>query len=324
MSTVTDPARETETPPEQPPPPGAKPSKGSPLRRFVSGWSVRLSVLAIVVLWIIPTIGLLVSSFRSRSFIESEGWWTAFIRPFAEGQWTLDNYQVALTQQGFDNAFLNSLAVTVPATVIPITVAAFAAYAFTWMHFKGRNLIFMGVVALIVIPLHMALIPVLRLYTQGAELWGIPLFPQTQLVGTFPAIWLAHAGFGLPLAVYLLRNYVGSLPASVIESAKVDGASDFQVFTRLVVPLSVPALAAFATLQFLWVWNDYLVALVLLGGTPDVRVLTVALAGLQGQFGQMRHVLPAAAFISIALPMVVFFSLQRFFVRGLTAGAVKG
>jgi alpha-glucoside transport system permease protein len=180
------------------------------------------------------------------------------------------------------------------------------------------------VVALIVIPLHMALIPVLRLYTQGAELWGITLFPQMELVGTFPAIWLAHTGFGLPLAIYLLRNYIGSLPSTVIESAKVDGASDFQVFTRLVVPLSVPALAAFATLQFLWVWNDLLVALVFLGGTQDVRVLTVALAGLAGQFGQMRHVLPAAAFITMMLPMVVFFSLQRYFVRGLTAGAVKG
>ena len=324
MSTTAETRPESDAPPEHPTPPPAPSGSGNPLRRSLSRWVLRVAVLAIVTLWIVPTIGLLVSSFRTRAFIESEGWWTAFIRPFAEGQWTLQNYEVALTTQGFGNAFLNSFAVTIPATVIPITVAAFAAYAFTWMRFKGRNLIFMGVVALIVIPLHMALIPVLRLFTQGAELWGITLFPQTELVGTFPAIWLAHAGFGLPLAVYLLRNYIGSLPASVIESAKVDGASDFQVFTRLVVPLSVPALAAFATLQFLWVWNDFLVALVILGGTPDVRVLTVALASLQGQFGQMRHVLPAAAFISIMLPMVVFFSLQRYFVRGLTAGAVKG
>ncbi len=293
-------------------------------RRHLERIPLRLTVLGIVTLWCIPTVGLLISSFRPRAIIESEGWWTLFGNPGEIAQWTLQNYEIALTGQGFGNAFINSLAVTVPATVIPITVAAFSAYAFAWMRFKGRNLIFMGVVALIVIPLHMALIPVLRLYTQGAELWGITLFPQTQLVGTFPGIWLAHAGFGLPLAVYLLRNYIGALPSSVIESAKVDGASDFQVFTRLVVPLSVPALAAFATLQFLWVWNDYLIALVLLGGTQDVRVLTVALAGLQGQFGQMRHVLPAAAFISIMLPMVVFFSLQRYFVRGLTAGAVKG
>ncbi len=292
--------------------------------RAIGRWPLRLSVLAIVILWMIPTVGVLISSFRQRAIIESEGWWTAFLSPFDLSQWTLANYEVALTRQGFGNAFLNSLAVTVPSTVIPITVAAFAAYAFTWMRFRGRNLLFVGVVALIVIPLHMALIPVLRLYTRGAELWGITLFPQMELVGTFPAIWLAHTGFGLPLAIYLLRNYIGSLPSSVIESGKVDGASDFQVFTRLVIPLSVPALAAFATLQFLWVWNDLLVALVFLGGTSDVRVLTVALAGLQGQYGQMRHVLPAAAFITMMLPMVVFFSLQRYFIRGLTAGAVKG
>lgn len=316
----TEAAPPAEPPTDRPVPARDRPSLGRRLGRL----PLRLAVLLIVVVWSIPTVGLLISSFRPRSMIESEGWWTFFLQPTEVAQWTLSNYELALTQQGFGNAFLNSLAVTIPSTVIPITVAAFAAYAFTWMRFKGRNIIFAGVVALIVIPLHMALIPVLRLYTQGAEVFGIPVFPQTELVGTFPGIWLAHAGFGLPLAVYLLRNYIGALPSSIIESAKVDGASDFQVFTRLVVPLSVPALAAFATLQFLWVWNDYLVALVLLGGTPDVRVLTVALAGLQGQFGQMRHVLPAAAFISIVLPMVVFFGLQRYFVRGLTAGAVKG
>ena len=323
MSSVTDTRPDEAVPPEAPEaPPSPGPSRGP--RRIFGRWPLRLAVLIIVVLWSIPTIGLLISSFRTRAFIESEGWWTAFLNPFELGQWTLNNYEIALTRQGFGNAFFNSLAVTVPSTVIPITVAAFAAYAFTWMRFKGRNLLFVVVVGLIVIPLHMALIPVLRLYTQGAELWGITLFPQMELVGTFPAIWLAHTGFGLPLAIYLLRNYIGSLPSTVIESAKVDGASDFQVFTRLVIPLSVPALAAFATLQFLWVWNDLLVAMVFLGGTQDVRVLTVALAGLAGQFGQMRHVLPAAAFITMMLPMVVFFSLQRYFVRGLTAGAVKG
>ena len=323
MSSVTETRPDETTPPETPEKP-ASPSAEKGPRRIFGRWSLRLAVLFLVVLWSIPTIGLLISSFRTRTVIESEGWWTAFLNPLELGQWTLNNYEIALTRQGFGNAFFNSLAVTVPSTVIPITVAAFAAYAFTWMRFKGRNLLFVGVVALIVIPLHMALIPVLRLYTQGAELWGITLFPQMELVGTFPAIWLAHTGFGLPLAIYLLRNYIGSLPSTVIESAKVDGASDFQVFTRLVIPLSVPALAAFATLQFLWVWNDLLVAMVFLGGTQDVRVLTVALAGLAGQFGQMRHVLPAAAFITMMLPMVVFFSLQRYFVRGLTAGAVKG
>jgi len=293
--------------------------------RSGSGLFVRVTVIAIVALWMVPTVGLFISSFRTRNFINSEGWWTAFVRPFAEGQWTLSNYATVLGQsRGFGNAFVNSLAVSIPSTVIPITIAMFAAYAFSWMQFKGRYLLFVGVVALIAVPLHVALIPVLRLYQQGMEIFGVTIFPVLNLQGTFPAMWLAHTGFGLPLAIYLLRNYVGSLPSSVIESARVDGASHMQIFTRLVVPLSVPAIAAFATLQFLWVWNDLLVALVFLGGTPDVRVLQVALADLQGAFGQNRHLLPAAAFVTMGLPMVVFFGLQRFFVRGLTAGAVKG
>jgi alpha-glucoside transport system permease protein len=312
--TPTDAPTETKAPPK---PAGRGPGSGA-------SWVVRITVLLIVLLWLIPTIGLLISSFRTRGFIESEGWWLAVANPFATAQWTLENYTTVIQRSGFGNAFVNSLAVTIPATVIPITVAAFAAYAFSWMEFKGRYLLFVGVVGLIAVPLHVALIPILRLYQNGAELFGITIFPQLGLQGTFPAMWLAHTGFGLPLAIYLLRNYVGSLPSSIVESARVDGASHWQIFTRLIVPLSVPALAAFATLQFLWVWNDLLVALVFLGGTPDVRVLQIALADLQGAFGQNRHLLPAAAFVTMGLPMVVFFALQRFFVRGLTAGAVKG
>jgi alpha-glucoside transport system permease protein len=196
--------------------------------------------------------------------------------------------------------------------VIPITIAAFAAYAFAWMDFPGRNLIFVIIVGLMVVPLQMALIPILRVYT------------NFDLNGTFPAVWLAHAGFGLPLAVSLLRNYMGSLPGSLIESAKIDGADHFTIFTRLIVPLSVPVLASFAIFQFLWVWNDYLVALVFLGIDPSVRVLTVELADLAGRGEGALSLLPAAAFVTMILPMVVFFSLQRFFVRGLTAGSVKG
>ncbi len=293
------------------------------LGRLVAHPVVKVSLIVIVVLWLIPTIGLLISSFRTKGIIEVEGWWTVFQRPFDTAQWTFDHYTTVLTQRNFGNAFLNSLAVAIPATVIPITVAAFAAYAFSWMEFKGRYILFVAVVGLLVVPLQMALIPLLKLYTSG-EFFGISTpFPHP-INGTYLAVWLAHTGFGLPLAVYLLRNYIGSLPSSLIESARIDGATHFQIFVRLIVPLSVPALASFAIFQFLWVWNDLLVALVFLGGKPDVMVVTQALSELKGQFGQFEHLLPAAAFISMALPVAVFFSLQRYFVRGLTAGAVKG
>ncbi len=320
MSVLQDPPAATAPEPAAPPKP-----TGSPRTSGIGLLAVRIAVLTIVILWLIPTLGLLVSSFRVRALTETEGWWTFLANPFDTAQWTLQHYRDVLGgRSGFGNAFFNSLAVTIPATVIPITVAAFAAYAFSWMQFKGRQILFIGVVALIVIPLHLALIPILRLYTQGVTLFGVTLIADLNLVGSYPAMWLAHTGFGLPLAIYLLRNYIGSLPSSIIESARVDGATHFQIFTRLVVPLSVPALAAFTILQFLWVWNDLLVALVFLGGTPEVRVLTMALADLLGAFGQNRHILPAAAFVTMVLPMAVFFSLQRYFVRGLTAGAVKG
>ena len=275
------------------------------------GWLVRLSLLAIVLVWTIPTLGLLISSFRSEDAVRSSGWWTVFASPLDLTQWTLDNYSQVL-ESGMANAFLNSLTVAVPATIIPITIAAFAAYAFSWMEFKGREVLFVIFVGLLVVPLQVAFIPLLRVY--GNFGWN----------GTFLAVWLAHAGFGMPLAVYLFRNYMGSLPREVIESAKVDGAGHFQTFWRLVVPLSVPALAAYAIFQFLWVWNDLLVALVFLGGQSDVEVVTLNLANLIGSQGQSWHLLTAGAFITMTVPMIVFFSLQRYFVRGLTAGSVKG
>jgi alpha-glucoside transport system permease protein len=288
----------------------AEPTKES--RREPSRLPVYLVVAVMAILWSIPTFGILVNSFREPRAIRASGWWTILGDIFNSGTWTLENYATVL-DGGFANAFANSLAVTIPAVVIPITVAAFAAYAFAWMEFPGRNILFVIVVGLLVVPLQMALVPIFRIYT------------NLQLNGTFPAIWLAHAGFGLPLAVYLLRNYMGSLPSSLIESAQIDGASHYEIFTKLIIPLSTPVLAAFAIFQFLWVWNDYLVALVFLGvANPDNAVLTVELANLAGRGEGALSLLPAAAFVTMVLPLVVFFALQRYFVRGLTAGSVKG
>jgi alpha-glucoside transport system permease protein len=288
------------------------------------GWVVNVVVALIVLIWIIPTLGVLISSFRPENLVTTTGWWTVFARPFQAAGWTIENYRMALDAEGFGNAFLNSLAVTLPSTVIPITIAAFAAYAFSWMEFRGRYVLFVAVVGLLVVPLQMALIPILRLYADGLVVAGWRLFPDLDLNGTFLGVWLAHAGFGLPLATYLLRNYIGSLPSSIIESAKIDGADHFTIFWRLIIPLSVPALAAFTIFQFLWVWNDLLVAYVFLGGSSQNQVLTIALKNLLGARGEDWHILTAAAFISMALPLAVFFSLQKYFVRGLTAGAVKG
>lgn len=247
----------------------------------------------------------------------------------ANWNFTLDNYRQVLGGQSFtftnsagetrvvpgDNmsrAFLNSLAVAIPATVIPILIAAFAAYAFAWMSFPGRRLLFILVVALLVVPLQIALVPILRDYR------------ALEINGTFLAIWLAHTGFGLALATYLLYNYISTLPREMLESAFIDGASHFTVFVRLVLPLSVPALASFAIFQFLWVWNDYLVALVFLGGNPEYELVTQRMQAIVGARGSEWHLLTAGAFVSMILPLTVFFSLQRYFVRGLMAGSVKG
>ena len=280
-------------------------------RRATARWPVKLAIVFIVILWLIPTAGILISSFRPVALVETTGWWTVFTN-IGDNAWTLQNYRDVLSSEGMGTAFLNSLAVTIPATVIPITIAAFAAYAFAWMEFPGRQVVFVVVVALLVIPLQMALIPLLRIYT------------AIDLNGTFLAVWLAHTGFGLPLAIYLLRNYIGSLPSSIIESARIDGATHFDIFTKLIVPLSVPVLASFAIFQFLWVWNDLLIALVFLGGQQDVQVVTLALAELNGSRGQAWHLLTAGAFVTMVLPLTVFLALQRYFVRGLTAGSVKG
>jgi len=302
---VTTTTTDTVQPPQAPRP---APSTG---KAKASRFPVYLAVGLITMLWTIPSLGLLINSFRAPQSIRASGWWTVIGEVFNSATWTIQNYQQVLAE-GFSNAFANTVAVTIPSVVIPITVAAFAAYAFAWMEFPGRNLIFVAVVGLLVVPLQMALIPILRIYT------------RFELNGTYPAVWLAHAGFGLPLAIYLLRNYMGSISSSLIESAKIDGADHFTIFTRLVVPLSVPVLASFAIFQFLWVWNDFLVAIVFLGYDPAIRVLTVELSDLAGRGEGSLSLLPAAAFVTMILPLVVFFALQRYFVRGLTAGSVKG
>ena len=278
---------------------------------FLRSLPLRLSVLAICALWTLPTLGLLVTSVRNPLNITTSGWWTALLNPFAPNQWTLSNYQTVMASDGMGNAFINSLIVTLPSTVIPITIAAFAAYAFAWVQFRGRGILFTIVVGLLVVPIQMSLIPILQIYSAG------------NLYGSFLGIWLAHTGFGLPLAIFLLYNFISQLPRDLFESAAIDGASHLQAFTRIVLPLSVPALGAFAIFQFLWVWNDLLVALVFLGPGAEVRVLPTALFQLIGSRGGSWHLLTAGEFITMVVPLVVFLLLQRAFVRGILAGSVK-
>ncbi|CAN5511715.1 carbohydrate ABC transporter permease [soil metagenome] len=261
-------------------------------------------------IWLLPTLGMLVNSFRPAAEVSRTGWWTA-LSPAA--QFTTANYEHVLAQAGLGQAFINSLFITIPATIIPIAIASFAAYAFAWMKFPGRDVLFIVVVGLLVIPLQTTFVPVLR------------LFRDLGIAGDFLTVWLAHTGYGLPFAVFLLRNYMGGLPREVFESAAIDGASPATAFFRLALPMSVPAIAALVIFQFLFIWNDLLVALIYLGAANAQNLpLTVLVANLSNSLGGEWHFLMAAAFISMALPLLVFFGLQRYFVRGITGGAVKG
>jgi alpha-glucoside transport system permease protein len=271
--------------------------------RFRPGrWALHLAIAIILVMWLVPTLGTLINSFRTETAVRFDGWWNALTPP----------YKHVLTRNGMGDAFINSLIITIPATVIPIAVAAFAAYAFSWMKFPFRNLLFVVVVGLLVVPLQMTFVP-LQIF-----------FRDAGLAGSFLAVWLAHTGFGLPFALFLLRNYMGSLPSAVFESAAIDGASEMTAFFRLALPMSVPAIASLAIFQFLWVWNDLLVALIFLGPNIPNHPMTIQLANLVNSLGGEWHYLTAAAFIQMALPVTVFLLLQRYFASGLLAGAVKG
>jgi len=281
------------------------------MSRSLSRGLLHTVIIFITLLWLIPTIGVLVTSFRPAQDVANSGWWTVFESIFSSVRLTLRNYEVVLSRLGIGRAFLNSFLITLPATLIPLGIALFAAYALAWMRFFARTFVFMIIIALLMVPLQMTFIPILQ------------IFNKSGLAGTFPGIWLAHSGYGLPLAIYMLYNFISGLPKELFDSASIDGAPPFHIFLYIVLPLSVPIIASLTIFQFLWVWNDLLVALIYLGGTPDVAPITVQISSLVGSYGQDWELLTAAVFISIVPSLAVFFALQRYFVRGILAGSIK-
>ena len=265
-------------------------------------------------LWLLPTVGLFITSLRAKGEAQTSGWWDVFLNPFSQ-DWDLSSYTTVLTENKLGTSFISSLAVTIPATILPLLFAAYAAFGFTFLTFRGREFFFSVIIGLLVVPIQGALVPVLRMFISFTDKTGI------EISGQYAAAWFVHSAFAMPLAIYILRNYMMTIPNTLIEAARMDGASNFTIFWRLVLPISVPALASFAIFQFLWVWNDYLIAFVFVGN--ERPVLTYTLLAMLGQYGEGWQAVAAGSFISLSVPLLVFFTLQRYFIRGLTAGAVK-
>jgi alpha-glucoside transport system permease protein len=297
------------------------------VRKRLNSRTATVVSIVIAVVWTLPTFGLFISSFRPEDQIKTTGWWTFFSHP----QVTFENYQQVLFGSSSSSGqlasyFLNSVVITLPSVLFPLAFGAMAAYALAWINFRGRDWIYIGIFALQIVPLQMALVPLLSFFSQGVSVGGITLMPAWDLNGEqrFVQVWFAHTCFALPLAIFLLHNFVSQLPRDLMEAARVDGATHPKIFRTIVLPLITPALAAFGIFQFLWVWNDLLVALIFAGGGKETAPLTVRLAEMAGTRGGEWQRLTAAAFVSIVVPMIVFLSLQRYFVRGLLAGSVKG
>jgi len=316
MSEVVTDAQSVETKSSRPNRSSAEAAKEALTSRTAS-----VVALVIAVVWTIPTIGLLVSSFRPEEDVKTSGWWTIFTNP----SFTLQNYKDVLnggsSQESLYNNLINSIVITIPAVLIPISLATLAAYAFAWMDFKGKYVLFVAVFALQIVPIQVTLVPLLSLYTDP-PFNLMPLAGRDAPAGGLYELWISHTIFALPLAIFLLHNFMREIPGELIESARVDGAGHVQIFSRIMLPLMMPAIAAFGIFQFLWVWNDLLVALVF--SSPEVSPMTVKLVSLVGERGQDWQLLASGAFVSLVIPLIVFLSLQRYFVRGLLAGSVKG
>lgn len=301
--------------------PQERPTMQKRVKQRLTSRRATAAAVIIAIIWTVPTFGLLISSFRPEDNIKGNGWWNVL----TDRQFTLENYADVLSPGGSQSPnllsyFVNSLAIVIPGTVFTLVLGAMAAYMFAWGRFRGKDGLFIFVFALQIVPLQMALIPLLQLFTQVLKVGDFQLLPS----GTYAQLWVAHTIFGLPLAIFLLHNFIAEIPGEVIEAARVDGAGHSTIFWRIIIPLATPALASFGIFQFLWLWNDLLVALVFSGGGADVAPITQRLAEIQGSRGGEWQRLTAGAFVSIIVPLAVFFGLQRYFVRGLLAGGLKG